>query len=242
MDANDDGRHDLVVGQQQNRLDGLPSANRVYLRSGPASFSPLSRSGIDSGLGVTDFDSGDIDRDGRIDLLVVYHEPQAAGARSGIKLYRNTPDGFRDITGQLGVRSIGERDAALVRLNEDSRPDLVQLSSDRIRVSLMQAGRYQKVFERRISNAVAVAAGDADGDGDLDLYVLRQKSKPSIDDVILFNRGDGRSFRAVFAPSRSGGKADDVLPIDHDDNGLTDFLVLNGGAAKGPVQLISFYR
>ena len=45
------------------------------------------------------------------------------------------------------------------------------------------------------------------------------------------------------APSRAGGQADDVVPIDHDQNGLTDFLVLNGkGAGKGPLQLISFYR
>jgi hypothetical protein len=33
-----------------------------------------------------------------------------------------------------------------------------------------------------------------------------------------------------------------VVPIDHDGNGLTDFLALNGnGTAEGPVQLIAFY-
>jgi hypothetical protein len=36
-----------------------------------------------------------------------------------------------------------------------------------------------------------------------------------------------------------------VYPIDHDGNGLTDFLVLNGGYGSrgaGAVQLMSFYR
>jgi hypothetical protein len=43
-------------------------------------------------------------------------------------------------------------------------------------------------------------------------------------------------------PSASGGKAESVWPIDHDGNGLTDFLVLNGdGKVQGPVQLIAFY-
>jgi hypothetical protein len=67
-------------------------------------------------------------------------------------------------------------------------------------------------------------------------------SSASTKDLILFNRGGGRSFRVVAAPSRRGGKADDVVPIDHDANGLTDFLALNGGSSRGPVQLISFYR
>lgn len=63
------------------------------------------------------------------------------------------------------------------------------------------------------------------------------------EDLIFFTRGSGRSFRVVAAPSRAGGVADDVHAIDHDQNGLTDFLVLNGrGTARGPVQLISFYR
>ena len=144
---------------------------------------------------------------------------------------------------KFGISSIGERDAELVRLDGDRKLDLVQLSGDRIRISLLRNGRFKPVFERTISGAVAVAAGDADGDGDQDLYVLRQKNRASTKDIILFNRGNGRSYRAVAAPSRSGGRADDVYAIDHDQNGLTDFLVLNGrGSVKGPLQLISFYR
>src|SRR4029453_9902976 len=47
-------------------------------------------------------------------------------------------------------------------------------------------------------------------------------------------------------PSTSQGEADSVAPIDYDGNGLTDFLVLNGGGEQGslagPVELIAFFR
>jgi hypothetical protein len=47
-------------------------------------------------------------------------------------------------------------------------------------------------------------------------------------------------------PSTSQGVADSVAPLDYDGNGLTDFLVLNGGGEKesgpaGPVELIAFF-
>lgn len=242
LDVDDDGQKDLIVGQQQNRLDGLPTVNRAYLRTGPAEYEPVNHAGIAIGLGVTSFDSADVDRDGRVDLLLTYADPKASGTAAGTRLYRNTAGGFVDVTAGYGIRSIGDRDAELVRLDGDDRADLVQLSGNRIRVSLQRGGRFVPKFERKISNAVAVAAGDADGDGDMDLFVLRQKNTGSVNDLVLFNRGNGRSFRAVQAPSRFGGRADDVVAIDHDQNGLTDFLALNGGAGAGPLQLFAFYR
>jgi hypothetical protein len=47
-------------------------------------------------------------------------------------------------------------------------------------------------------------------------------------------------------PSTREGKSDFVAPLDYDQNGLTDFLVLNGsgrkGTSRGAVQLIAFYQ
>ena len=242
LDYDDDGQEDLVIGQVANRLDGLPSVNRVYRWSDTGQFAPVIRSGIAPGIGTQTFDTGDVDRDGRTDLLMVYDDPKASGRTSGLKLYRNTETGLEPIHSTSGITPISERDAELARLDRNQSLDLVQLSEDRIRVSLQRDGRFRKVYERTITEAVAVAAGDADGDGDNDLYVLRQKDRSTVNDIILFNRGNGRSFKAVEAPSRMGGTADDVFPIDHDQNGLTDFLVLNGRGSAGPVQLIAFYR
>ena len=41
---------------------------------------------------------------------------------------------------------------------------------------------------------------------------------------------------------QAGANTLDVEAIDHDGNGLDDFLVLNGHNLKGPTQLIAFYR
>jgi hypothetical protein len=243
MDYDDDGRPDLVLGQQTNRVDGMPSLSRVYRWVGGGRLSLVKSAGLATEVGARAFDTGDFDRDGRVDLLLVSDDPRASGRTSSVRLYRNTPSGLKPVHHLRGISSIGERDAELARLDSDKRPDLIQLSGDRIRISLQRNGRFQTVYERALTKAVAVAVGDADGDGDLDLYVLRQKNTSSVKDLIFFNRGNGRSFRVVAAPSRAGGVADDVYPIDHDQNGLTDFLVLNGrGSAKGPLQLISFYR
>jgi hypothetical protein len=51
--------------------------------------------------------------------------------------------------------------------------------------------------------------------------------------------GDGRAFSTFVVPGTAGAGADDVLPIDHDADGASEFLVLNGRGVAGPVQLIS---
>jgi hypothetical protein len=59
---------------------------------------------------------------------------------------------------------------------------------------------------------------------------------------MLVNRGDGRKWASMEIPQVSAGSGDDAYAIDHDGNGLDDFLVLNGHNLRGPTQLIAFYR
>lgn len=89
-----------------------------------------------------------------------------------------------------------------------------------------------------------MAAGDVNGDDRPDIYVLRgNREGVNAQDQLYLNDGTGRNFARISSiPSTEQGKAESVWPIDHDANGLTDFLVLNGGGqAKGPVQLTSFF-
>lgn len=242
LDWDDDGHKDLVVGQTPNRVDGLPSLNRIYRWVGPGRYQLARDSGIAPAIGAREFDTGDFDRDGRVDLLMVSFDAKAKGALSSIRLYRNTATGLKGVHTARGIKSIGERDAELVGLDADDKLDLVQLSGNRIRISLQRNGKFDRVYERKLSKAKALAVGDADGDGDMDIYILRHKKADSENDLILFNAGNGRGYTAVEAPSRVGGSADQVYPIDHDGNGLTDFLVLNGRSGdQGPIQLIAFY-
>ena len=46
---------------------------------------------------------------------------------------------------------------------------------------------------------------------------------------------------AVKIPQTDQGNADDVFALDYDDNGLSDFVVLNGRKGRGPVQLLAAF-
>jgi hypothetical protein len=242
LDVDGDGRQDLFVGQETERMDGLPSDNRLYLRTGPARFQAVTGSGVDPTRAARSVSTGDIDADGSADLVLVYSEEHALRRTGGMRLYHAIGGRFRDVTSRQGIRSIGETDAELALLDGDDRSDLVQLSASRIRVSLKGEGGFRTVYERRIEDGVALAVGDVDGDGDADIYVLRQKDRRGDDDVLLLSRRGAAAWRAIRVPSRPGGIADDVYPIDHDADGRTDFVALNGkDTAPGPIQLIAAY-
>ena len=116
----------------------------------------------------------------------------------------------------------------------------MQLSPGKVVVSLARDGRFERAWERDVSEGTALAAGDADGDGDIDLYVLQGKSEGGAHDLILRNDGDGTSFSTIDVPEVRGGSEDDVIALDYDTDGRTDFLALNGrNSVKGPVQLIT---
>ena len=92
-----------------------------------------------------------------------------------------------------------------------------------------------------VTAGTAVAVGDANGDHHPDLYVV-QGGSGNAPDLLLLNRGDGRAFTSVTIPQTTTGSADDVVVLDHDHNGTDDFLVLNGAARSGPIQLIAGFR
>jgi hypothetical protein len=86
-----------------------------------------------------------------------------------------------------------------------------------------------------------LAAGDANGDGRGDVYIVRSNGGRNHPDVMLLNRKAGTNWSSVPIPQASSGDGDDAYAIDHDGNGLDDFVVLNGHNRRGPTQLIAFY-
>ena len=241
FDIDEDGDLDLFIGQETKRMDGQPSTNRGYLQVGPARFEVAELAGIETGLATEAIDVADYDGDGREDMLFVYWDKRAVAPTSGIRLYRNEGGtAFTDVTAEAGIESIGERDAVLADLDSDGQLDLVQLSPGKVVTSLARDGRFERAWERNVAEGTALAAGDADGDGDIDLYVLQGKSEGGAHDLILRNDGDGTSFSTIDVPEVRGGSEDDVIALDYDTDGRTDFLALNGrNSVKGPVQLIT---
>jgi hypothetical protein len=236
----DDDRPDAILANSPTRVDGLPSPSRLFLGSDAASFTQVNDPGFDLLLGARTLEAADIDGDGRDDLLVVPHVEQVP-EREGVRLYRRNGTGFADSTAAWGVAGIDDRDAHLVDLDGDGRPDLVQVSPTRIRVSLWRRGAFRLTWERAVRGGTAVASGDVNGDAKADLYLLRGAGTGNPADVVLVNRDRGRAFRSIVVPQTSEGDADEVLSLDHDANGLADFVVLNGGSLRGPIQLIAFY-
>ena len=142
----------------------------------------------------------------------------------------------------MRIKSFDEMDSELVDLNKDGKLDLVQLSEGKIKVSLQKSGRFKKVFERNLTEGKALATGDVNGDKRGDIYLLRSGGDKNVHDIMLVNRNDGKSWSSMIIPQASDGSGDDAYAIDHDGNGLDDFLVLNGHNVRGPTQLIAFYR
>lgn len=235
----DDPYPELFLTTEPERVDSLPGRNRFYRNVG-GRFVPAPEVGLDRATGGPCAMAGDVDGDQRQDLLHCVSRPDD-GRRPGLRIYRNVRGSLVESTRRLGVSPIGDIDAMLMDVTGDKRKDLVQLSSGLLRVSRGTPDGFRRIWEARVSDGVGLAGGDVNGDGLADIYVLRglMRNKP---DLLLVNDGRGRSFHAVRIPQVGSGSADDVIALDHDGNGLMDFLVLNGRKRAGPVKLLASYR
>lgn len=234
----DDPWPDVFIANQPDRDDALRARNRFFRNEG-GTFAPAPGVGLDRAVGGDCLHASDVDGDGDDDLLhcVVFPDD---GRGAGLRLYRNENGTLRDRSKSLRIRPMRDIDVELVDVTGDGRRDLIQLSRTRLRVSKGTKSGFRRIYERRTSDAVAIATGDASGDGRPDIYLLRggRGNKP---DALLVNRRRGRGWRSVRIPQTSRGRADDVIAIDHDLNGHTDFVVLNGFNTAGPVQLIASF-
>jgi hypothetical protein len=242
FDLDHDARADLFIANRPDRTDGLPSRHRVLANPSGDHYQPRSVLGLDAASGADCIVAADLDRDGWQDIVLC----QRAIGRpdgQGIRVLRNVRGRLIDVTGRVGIPTANVVDATVTDMDGDHLPDIVQITPWELRVWLRRGDRYLTGYRRSLTSAVAIASGDANGDGAADLYVVQGTMERQTRDLMLLNAGDGKRFRSIPIPQARSGSAEDVLAIDHDRNGLADFLVLNGRGSlrAGPIQLIAFY-
>jgi hypothetical protein len=242
IEANDDSRPDLFVANNPTRGDGMPSPNRFFINQGNAfRYAPAYDLELETGLQGSKASVGDLDKDGWQDLLL--------NTPAGLRVYHNAQGkGFTEVSASVGLRQ-SPQDVTLADVNGDSWLDVVEVEPNELSVFVNTNGQFSSVFSTTLQYGFSVAAGDVNNDNRPDVYVMRGRDAAGTNapDQVYLNGGDGASFtRMSSIPSTSQGEADSVAPIDYDGNGLTDFLVLNGGgeagSLAGPVELIAFFQ
>jgi hypothetical protein len=248
IEANGDNRPDLFLSNDPTRGDGMPSPNRflTYQLGNAYSYAPaygLEReTTIQEGSNLS---VGDLDKDGWQDLLL--------STPTGLRVYHNEQGKrFTEVALSVGLGQ-SPQDVTLADVNGDSWLDVIEVEPNRLSVFVNTNGKFSRVFSTTLQYGYSVAAGDVNSDDRPDIYVVRGQDAAGVNapDQVYLNDGDGSSFtRMSSIPSTSQGVADSVWPIDYDGNGLTDFLVLNGGGVNfsgpgpveaGPVELIAFF-
>ncbi|MFV2065085.1 MAG: FG-GAP repeat domain-containing protein, partial [Chloroflexota bacterium] len=160
----------------------------------------------------------------------------------GLRIYINEDGKLRERSKALSIEP--RRDIAVLveDLTGDGRLDIAQLNRSKLSISKGTAKGFKLIYQAAVPFAVDMAAGDVNGDGALDIYVVAGNSRGNEQDYLLLNEGRGRKFQSVRIPQARDGSGSDVMALDYDQNGLTDFVVLNGNAGfQGTTQLLASF-
>jgi len=242
IEANGDSRPELFVANNPTRGDGMPSPNRFFTNQlgGALRYAPAYGLERETSLQGSNASVGDLDKDGWQDLIMITSQ--------GLRVYHNNQGtGFTEVAASVGL-SQSPRDLTLADVNGDSWLDVIEVEPTKLSVFINTNGNFSRGFSPSLQYGYSVAAGDVNNDNRPDIYVMRGRNAAGANapDQVYLNDGDGSSFTQMSSiPSTNQGEADFVAPIDYDGNGLTDFLVLNGGGEEGslagPVELIAFF-
>lgn len=239
IDANGDEFPDLYVLNAYPRQDGRSGASRLFINEGGESFRNAPELGANRVIGAQSLQVVDFNGDGWDDLLVC--------GRKGVVLLRNLRGGgFRDVSGRARLRMpCGHATLAQADADAGGRLDLFRLSGRLLTVHRLRGDRRfgPPIYRRKVRYGDQMAVGTMDANARADVYVQRRGPyNQDRRDLLLLNRRRGQAFERLAIPQLRQGRGDSVEPIDHDANGLTDVVVMNGyRKAAGPVELLALY-
>jgi len=165
VDLDEDGALDLVI---PGALEGdRPNA---VLRSTPQGFVQLDAHPVAAAPGVLGVLAGDLDNDGRVDLVSI------GGA--GVRAWMQVAEGWQERTELLGLSVIpAARDGVMADLDHDGDLDLALLDgAGSLRLLAGIDGAPMREITDRLQGdaakpATQIALGDVDGDRDVDLLL-----------------------------------------------------------------------
>lgn len=244
-DFNHDGWLDIYVSNDYPRSDAFKSPNRLFMNLGVGTFRDAVEYGLDKEIGGDCTQAVDYNHDGWMDIFVCSH--------SGVKLYRNNAgSSFTDVSASMNLTNNTTRwtGAYLADFNNDGRIDLVETNRTWMQIRLQTtAGKFNltPIAGQMITRGFRVGVGDYNGDGWQDVYEVQDTdgSVPNVPDVLWQNNGAGTGFEPVALPQADTGSGESVTPFDYNNDGKTDFLVMNGyvttgpAPVAGPIQLIT---
>lgn len=246
-DVNGDGRLDLLTA---NRNFFYPSGT-VSIRLGTAQGGFTGVTDLTVGTGPSALAVGDVNRDGRVDLLTTSYIRNLTGGNStstiaSVRLGngRGSFEGPSEIEVGNGspINTGGDvSDVTVADVNNDGQLDMLTANVNANTVSVrLGDGRGQFVAAPEVPvgiGALSVAVGDVNGDGNLDLLAANAGFAPTYGNTVSVRLGDGRGGFSGSLEVAVGAGPIKVVVGDINGDGNLDFVTANYPAFSVSIRL-----
>ena len=256
-DVNGDGRLDIVVANECLSSTSCDNGGvTVLLGNGDGTF----QSGVSytAGYGPASVAIGDVNGDGRPDLVVANQYQCSSCSTGGLSVLLGNGDGTFQAPATSSSGGVGATAVKIADLNGDGHPDLVvsnqyqctNCSNGEVSILLNKGnGTFQAPSKNSSGGyaALSIVVGDVNADGRPDVVVTNLCANPNVcvNGVVgvLLGNGDG-TFQLKATYSSAGYGASSVAIGDLDGDKVPDLVVDNtcrnaNSCAKGGVSVLA---